>query len=80
MILEYPPEVINAGKGMNAETLKQKMEESALVIKTTYWYVSTNLPLTPILLEPIEICLGHQYRARLACTSVQSDQALYTLG
>jgi hypothetical protein len=35
--LEYPPEIINAGKGKSAETLKQKMEESALVIKTTYW-------------------------------------------
>ena len=30
-----------------------------------------------ILLETKVIGLGHQYRARSACTSVQSDQALY---
>ena len=33
--------------------------------------------LTLILLEPKVISICHQYRARLACTSVQSDQALY---
>jgi len=36
-LTEYPPEVLNAGKGLSSETLKQKMEASALVIKTTYW-------------------------------------------
>ena len=33
--------------------------------------------LTLVLLEPKGIRLCHQYRARPACTSVQSDQALY---
>ena len=32
---------------------------------------------TLILLEHKVICLCHQYRARPACTFVQSDQALY---
>lgn len=33
---EFPPEVLDAGKGMGADTLKKKMEECTLVIKTTY--------------------------------------------
>ena len=33
--------------------------------------------LTVILPEPKVISLCHEYRARLACTSVQSDQTVY---
>ncbi|KAK3599300.1 hypothetical protein CHS0354_028663 [Potamilus streckersoni] len=33
---EYPPEILDAGKGMAADQLKKKMEEAALIIKTTY--------------------------------------------
>jgi hypothetical protein len=28
---------VDAGKGLSAEVLKKKMEEAALIIKTTYW-------------------------------------------
>ena len=34
---DFPPEVLDAGKGLGADALKKKMEECALVIKTTYW-------------------------------------------
>lgn len=37
ILTEFPPEVLDAGKGMGADTLKKKMEECTLVIKTTYW-------------------------------------------
>nr|XP_022318029.1 DNA ligase 1-like [Crassostrea virginica] len=33
---DFPPEVLDAGKGLGADALKKKMEECALVIKTTY--------------------------------------------
>ena len=36
---EYPPEVLNAGKGQHADTTKAKVEEFALIVKTTYWSV-----------------------------------------
>jgi len=34
---DFPPAVLNAGQGMSAESLKSKMEEKALIVKTTYW-------------------------------------------
>ncbi|XP_053390607.1 DNA ligase 1-like [Mercenaria mercenaria] len=48
---EYPPEVLNAGKGMSSDTLKQKMEETALVIKTTYCECPNYGAIVPCLLE-----------------------------
>nr|CAB3263430.1 DNA ligase 1-like [Phallusia mammillata] len=33
---DYPPPVLNAGQGMSAETLKSKMDEKSLIVKTTY--------------------------------------------
>ncbi|XP_052787449.1 DNA ligase 1-like [Mya arenaria] len=33
---DFPPAVLNKGKGVNSETLKQRMEEAALTVKTTY--------------------------------------------
>ena len=36
--VEYPPEVLHAGKGVAADSLKKKMDEAALIIKTTYWW------------------------------------------
>lgn len=33
---DFPPEVLDAGKGLSSESLKKKMEESALVIKSVY--------------------------------------------
>ncbi|XP_062586978.1 DNA ligase 1-like [Saccostrea cucullata] len=33
---DFPPEVLDAGKGLGADALKKKMEECALIIKTTY--------------------------------------------
>ena len=41
------------------------------------WLCAFLVILNLILLEPKVIRLCHQYRARLACTSMQSDQALY---
>ena len=37
--LELPPPVLDAGKGLGADTIKKKVEEAALIIKSTYWYV-----------------------------------------
>ncbi len=34
---EYPPEVLDGGKGLSVEALKKKIDEAALIIKTTYW-------------------------------------------
>ncbi|XP_052262495.1 DNA ligase 1-like isoform X2 [Dreissena polymorpha] len=48
---KYPPEVLNAGKGVNSETLKQKMEESALIIKTTYCECPSYDAIIPCILE-----------------------------
>ena len=36
---EYPPEVVDASIGMAADAAKKKMEEAAMIIKTTYWSV-----------------------------------------
>nr|CAD7408259.1 unnamed protein product [Timema cristinae] len=33
----YPPGVLNAAKGVPAETFKTRLDELALIIKTTYW-------------------------------------------
>ncbi|XP_076807954.1 DNA ligase 1-like isoform X2 [Clavelina lepadiformis] len=33
---DYPPQITNSGSDMAADTLKSKMEEKALIIKTTY--------------------------------------------
>lgn len=34
---EYPHQVLDASKKMGSETFKQKLDEIALLIKTTYW-------------------------------------------
>lgn len=39
---EWPPEIIDAGKKMSADTLKAKIEEHAFKIKTCYWWVFIN--------------------------------------
>lgn len=36
---EYPPENINMTKEMSAEKFKARLDEEALIIKTTYWLV-----------------------------------------
>ncbi|XP_033749004.1 LOW QUALITY PROTEIN: DNA ligase 1-like [Pecten maximus] len=33
---DFPPEILDGGKGLSAENLKKKMEESALTIKSVY--------------------------------------------
>lgn len=33
---EFPPQITDAGKGLSADTLKKKLEETTLIIKTTY--------------------------------------------
>ena len=37
--LEWPPEVLDASKGISAEKLKERIDKAALIVKTTYWYV-----------------------------------------
>ena len=36
---EWPPEVLDASKGISAEKLKERIDKAALIVKTTYWYV-----------------------------------------
>ena len=33
----YPPEVVDAGKKLSADVLKEKINKAGLIIKTTYW-------------------------------------------
>ena len=53
-----------------------KINQNMTLVIDKYVYISLSLTLfLPESLEVISLC--HQYRTRLACTSVQSDQALY---
>ena len=45
VFLEFPPEVVDASKGMGADAAKKKMEEAAMIIKTTYWSVISEEPM-----------------------------------
>ncbi|XP_070581060.1 DNA ligase 1-like isoform X2 [Ptychodera flava] len=47
----YPPEVIDAGKGMAADALKKKVEDAALIIKTTYCEMPNYNKIVPTLLK-----------------------------
>jgi DNA ligase-1 len=33
----YPPEVINAAKGLSQDAFKAQVDEETLILKTTYW-------------------------------------------
>ncbi|XP_063984095.1 DNA ligase 1 isoform X2 [Diachasmimorpha longicaudata] len=48
---EYPPEVINASKKMSTDAFKQKYEEIALIIKTTYCECPNYNLIIPVILE-----------------------------
>ncbi|XP_059178450.1 DNA ligase 1-like isoform X2 [Physella acuta] len=48
---EYPPPVLDAGKGLGPETLKKKLDEAALTIKTTYCELPSYDAIIPIVLE-----------------------------
>ncbi|XP_067670815.1 DNA ligase 1-like isoform X2 [Haliotis asinina] len=48
---EYPPEIIDAGKGVPADTLKKRLDEAALVIKTTYCELPNYDTIIPVLLK-----------------------------
>jgi DNA ligase-1 len=48
---EFPPSCLDASKGMNAETWKAKMEQEALIVKTTYSECPSYDALIPVLLE-----------------------------
>ena len=68
LLLEYPNRVL-----MNhGQELPQLTASDQHLVE-----VNIRLILTLILLELIVVGLCHQYRARPACTSVQSDQVLY---
>lgn len=34
---EYPPEILNVSKGISADEFKKKVDEEALILKTTFW-------------------------------------------
>jgi DNA ligase-1 len=36
-ITSWPPKIVDAGKKMSPEKLKEKMEEHAFIIKSCYW-------------------------------------------
>ncbi|XP_071106130.1 DNA ligase 1-like [Haliotis cracherodii] len=48
---EYPPEMVDAGKGIAADALKKKLDEAALVIKTTYCELPNYDTIIPVLLK-----------------------------
>ncbi len=35
---DYPPEILNAARGISADEFKSKAEEDALILKTVYWF------------------------------------------
>ena len=37
--LDFPPEVVDSGAGVDANVLKKKIEEAVMVMKSTYWYI-----------------------------------------
>ena len=37
LIVDFPPEVVDAAKNLSAENLKKKLDEAALTVKTCYW-------------------------------------------
>ncbi|XP_069689181.1 DNA ligase 1 isoform X2 [Periplaneta americana] len=47
----YPPEVINASKGMSQEAFKSRVDEEALILKTTYCECPNYNKIIPVLLE-----------------------------
>ncbi|KAK0045395.1 DNA ligase 1 [Biomphalaria pfeifferi] len=48
---EFPTEVLDAGKGLGTETLKKKLDEAALIIKTTYSELPSYDAIIPMVLE-----------------------------
>lgn len=48
---EYPPEVIDAGKGMASDKLKAQLENYGLILKTTYCEFPSYDKIIPVLLE-----------------------------
>ncbi|CAC5403585.1 LIG1 [Mytilus coruscus] len=48
---DYPPEILDAGKGQSSESLKKNMEEAALVIKTVYSECPNYGAIIPVLLK-----------------------------
>ncbi|KAK2160789.1 hypothetical protein LSH36_127g15023 [Paralvinella palmiformis] len=48
---EYPPKIIDAGKGLSSETVKKNIEEVSLIIKTTYCECPNFDAIIPVLLK-----------------------------
>ncbi|XP_013414920.1 DNA ligase 1 [Lingula anatina] len=48
---EYPPEILDASNGISAEKFKKKMDDAALIIKTTYCECPTYDKIIPVLLK-----------------------------
>lgn len=38
LVLDFPPETLDASKGIPAEAFKKKLDAAALIVKTCYWY------------------------------------------
>nr|XP_027227889.1 DNA ligase 1-like isoform X2 [Penaeus vannamei] len=47
---DYPPEITDAGKGMNPEKLKAKFDEYGMIVKTTYCEFPSYDKIIPVLL------------------------------
>ncbi|KAK3932515.1 DNA ligase 1 [Frankliniella fusca] len=50
-VQDYPPEIINACKGMSIENFKSAVNEQALILKTTYCECPNYDKIIPVLLE-----------------------------
>ena len=38
-VIDWPPAITDASKSVKSDVFKKQLEEAALIIKSTYWYV-----------------------------------------
>uniref|UniRef100_A0A8B9JK05 DNA ligase 1 n=1 Tax=Astyanax mexicanus TaxID=7994 RepID=A0A8B9JK05_ASTMX len=65
---EFPPSVIDAGKGMSTESRRAWLEEKALILKQTYWYLQHQCRGSPGV--PLISSSAHTHNSEVECVEV----------